>query len=246
MGCRGGSTHTNLFLRSADTDELCGEVSFLFGETNQCFPNNVGSCLVVEGASRSDTAIDELKFVIVGSDIADGHALEGFGFISDSNIDPHFVFLGDFLAILGSHEMNRPFTCNADDRSIGRLDNDAPTRDHDQVMPPNRIEVEKALFVDVGDDETELIEVTGEHQHGIPFGIQCRDSISERVLRVCISGTFNVSVKYGLCFRFISGRGFGLEQLAEKWRDLVVLHEEMIGERKVWFKSRQTDRGDQT
>ena len=59
--------------------------------------------------------------------------------------------------------MDGSFTCNPFDHSLVGLDEHATAWDDDTVVSANGGEVEEPLFVDVGDNETKFVEMTGKH-----------------------------------------------------------------------------------
>ena len=70
---------------------------------------------------------------------------------------------------------------------------------------PEKCKVDKTVFVDVGDDESEFVHVAGKHQHRIALGIQGGDAVTQRVVCIRVGGWFYVAVKDRLCLSLITG-----------------------------------------
>ena len=121
---------------------------------------------IIEGAGGADAAVNQFKFVVVGGDVTDGDAGEGVFFCASADVDPDLVNLGDLFAVGVLHEVDRAFAGDALDGAVGGLNDYAAAGDNGAVVTADRIEVDKAVLVDVGEDEAEFVHVAGEHEDG--------------------------------------------------------------------------------
>ncbi len=88
-------------------------------------------------------------------------------------------------------------------------------------MAAQRIEIEKALIVDVGDDQAQLVDVSGEEHARIALGIHRRETVAHCVFSVAVDRIFDVSVDHRLGLKFMPGRRAGIEQVDEEFGCLV-------------------------
>ena len=113
--------------------------------------------------------------------------------------------LGDFLAVGFLHQVDGAFAGDALDGTVGRLDDHTASGNNSAVVTADGVEIDKAVLVDVGDDETEFIHVTGEHEHGVALGVEGREAIAEGVAGVGVGGGLHMAIKDGLGLGFVAG-----------------------------------------
>ena len=231
VGRGGGTAHADLLLSGADGDDAGRQAALprgrfggrFFGgrfgeggEADEGLADDVGADFVVEGAGGADGVVDELELVVVGGGVADGHAGESVFFGAGADIDPHLVGLGNFLAVLGAHEVDGAFSGDTFDGSGGGAEDDAAAGDHAFVVAADGVEVEEAIFVDVGDEQAELVEVAGEHEHRIAGGVERGEAVAGGVLFVEIGGGAHVGVEDGLGLELGAGGRAGVEEIGEE------------------------------
>ena len=108
--------------------------------------------------------------------------------------------------------------------TVGCLNDDAAAGDDGAVVTADRVEIDKAVFVDVGEDETEFVHVAGEHEDGVAFGIEGGEAVAEGVAGVGVGGGFDVPVEDGLGLGLVTGGRAGVEEFGEENGDLVGRH----------------------
>ncbi len=91
-------------------------------------------------------------------------------------------------------------------------------------MPAHGVEVEKAVAIDVRDDEPELVDVAREHEDGIALGIEGGEPVAESVVRVGIGDRLHMAVEDRLGLGLVAGGRARVQQLSEKGRDFVGRH----------------------
>ena len=118
-----------------------------FRKAADSFHHSVGTCLIIKCAGNADATSNQFKALVVNCSIA--NANEGFGLllVLYAKIDPYFVGLGHFLAILRAHQVYSAFTCDSFDNTIFSEYRNASTRDHCLVMPAEGIKIDEALIV---------------------------------------------------------------------------------------------------
>ena len=178
VGGSGRPTHANLLLRRGHTYHLGRDLLFCFSQPDQGLTHHIGPHLVVESPRCGQGPPKHLQLVVISRHIANGHARERLGLTLRPDIDPHLMFLGDFLAILFLHEMNRPLPGHPIHRTLRGLDHHPPPRNHGKIMPSDGIEIEKSLLVHVNHHQTQLIHMSGQHHCRTPFGIQGRNPVA--------------------------------------------------------------------
>src|SRR5690625_21598 len=100
--------------------------------------------------------------------------------------------------------MNGSFSGNAFDNPISGLNPNTAAGDNNPVMTADRVEIKKTFFVYVGNNQPELVDMSGEHQHRISVGIQGRKTVSERIFLIFVGRIFDILVKNSLRFGFIT------------------------------------------
>ena len=141
-----------------------GTLRFFGGESPDDLIDHVATGFVVEATGDSDRSVQRFVAVGVHDGVADGDALPGLLLRGGADIDPHLVDFGDFFAVLRAHQVDGPFAGDAGDVAPLGHDAHAATGNHDRVVPTDGVEVKKALVVDMADEQSQLVHVTGEHQ----------------------------------------------------------------------------------
>ena len=217
-GVGGGrcAADADLFLGGRNAHDFGREFLLFPRKADQRFADNVGADLVIKGARGTYAPMDEFKFMVVGCRVANRDALHRLLLGAGPDIDPDFVNLRHLLAVTFVHQVDGPLARHATDGPICCLDNHAAPGNHRAVMATDRVEVEVTVLVDVGDDEAELVHVTGKHEHGIPVGIERGDPVAESVLGIRISCGFDVMVEDGLRLGLIAGGRAGMQEFGEE------------------------------
>jgi hypothetical protein len=91
-------------------------------------------------------------------------------------------------------------------------------------MSAHRVEVDESIFVDVGDQQSELVHMACEHQHRVSFRIQRGNPIAHRITGIRVSDRLHMMVEHFLRLRLVARRRAGVKKFTEKRRDLVVRH----------------------
>ena len=74
-------------------------------------------------------------------------------------------------ALVVFHQVDRLLADDAEQRAVGGVDVDALADGDVGVMPADGAEVDVAVAVDVGDEEADLVAVSGEHHFGAAAGL---------------------------------------------------------------------------
>ena len=101
--------------------------------------------------------------------------------------------------------------CRRFERRWERLDDDAAAGNHGAVVAADGVEVDVTILVDVGDDESELVHMAGEHEYRVAGRIERGDAVAQRVHFVGVGGGLDVAVKDGLGLGLVAGRRAGVE-----------------------------------
>ena len=80
--------------------------------------------------------------------------------------------------------MDGTLTGHAFNHSIFGEDGDPPARDNAFVVSAEGVKIEKAFVVNVGENESELIDVSGKEHTGCAFGIDGGKAIAHDVFAI--------------------------------------------------------------
>ena len=126
--------------------------------------------------------------------------------------------LGDFFPVLRTHQVDGPFAGDAGDVAPLGHDAHAAAGNHDWIVPPDGVEVEKTLVVDVADEQSQLVHVTGEHQGRIVPVADRGHPIAEGVPGVGVGDALHDPVNDGLGLALEPGGRACVEKIPEKFR----------------------------
>jgi hypothetical protein len=139
------------------------------------------------------------------------------------DIDVHLAGLGDLLRLLAAQQMDRLLADHAFDGTVARIDHDALADEHLRVPAADLPEPQKAVVVDVRDDQADLVDVT--HHEQAPCRAACafspRDERQRRTDRIDV----DLREAGGRRAPHADGRGLvarrapRLQQLAQDRRD---------------------------
>src|SRR5690606_2936197 len=118
-------------------------------------------------------------------------------------------------------EVDRAFTGDTFYGPVGWADDDPSSRNHDAIMPTDGIEIEKSVVVDVRDDKSQLIEMTGKHQDRVTARIERGHPVTERILAVDVGDVADMAIEHRLGLELVAGRRARGEELGQKRRRLV-------------------------
>ena len=125
--------------------------------------------------------------MIINRSIPNGHSGKGFFFIFSTYINPHLMHFGYFLSVLGSHEMNCPFSGNSTHNSLAGNNINPSPRNHASVMSTNGIKIKKTLRTDMLNNQTKFINVSGKHKSGpilfFQSSMATTQSVDEEIIR---------------------------------------------------------------
>ncbi len=82
--------------------------------------------------------------------------------------------------------MDGTFAGHALDFTVPRQNRNPPTGNHTTIMSAQGIKIEKALFADVGQDQAELIDVTGQEDRRISLRIHRGEAVAHGVFTIGI------------------------------------------------------------
>ena len=104
--------------------------------------------------------------------------------------------LRDLFSIFWTHQVNGALACNALHRAILGQNNHLTPGDHALVMAPG-VKIDKALIIDVGDDQAQLINMPGKKNTGIPSDSGSPND-SHGIALIQIGDRLNHPVHHGL------------------------------------------------
>lgn len=156
--------------------------------------------------------MERFKRLIVNGYVTDLNSGESVCLVFSTDIDPEIVFFWDFFSFFGVEEVNgAPAGHTAHDAIFGK-DIDAPTGDGGEVYAADRFEVEKAVIIDVGDEESEFVHMAGHHDDGcVLWAIETSDAVADGIFAVGVGERLEVRIKDSVCLSFVAGGGAGLE-----------------------------------
>ena len=209
------AAHADFLLRGRDGGHGGGE-GLLLGQAPEGLHADVSAGLVVERAGHADAAAQHLRAVGVHGGVADPHDRQGVGPVVHADIDPHVMTLRDALAVLGREQVHGTLAGDAEHRTLAGQDVQAAAGGDDLVVAAEELEVQVALVVDVGDDESDLVDVAGEHQGRAAVALEGRDAVADGVLRVGVRRLLNVAVDHRLRGELVTRRGLRDQEVLEE------------------------------
>ncbi|OQB88022.1 MAG: hypothetical protein BWX86_02741 [Verrucomicrobia bacterium ADurb.Bin122] len=130
--------------------------------------------------------------------------------------------LGHFLSVGLVHEMDGALAGHTFDRAVFSLNDDAAAGNHAAVMAADGGEIEVAAFVDVGEQQAELIHVAGKHDDGVALGVERGEAVAHGVVGVGVGVGLHEAVEHLLCLELVAGWRAGFQQRLEKGRNFVL------------------------
>jgi hypothetical protein len=195
-----GTSCADLFLSGRCGSDARSELSL--AQAADSFHYSVGACLIVKRAGNTDAVSDQFKALVVDCGITYPDECFGFLLVLHAQIEPYFVGLGHFLAILCAHQMNSALTCDRLDDAILCENRNTSTRDHRFIMSSEGVEVDEALIVYISDNEAKLINMTCKKKTRIALWVHCRESVTHSIAAIGIGIVFDVAIDDSLRFVF--------------------------------------------
>ena len=152
--------------------------------------------------------------------VADPEPRLCLGAAGGADVDPELLHLGDLLAILLFHQVDRLLSHDSRHLALPPEQTDSLPDEHLVVPPADGIEAEEAVLVDVGDHHSDLVDVTGEHDAGSALRIDGREGVARGIGQHLVGETFRFGTPGFRGRRLEGGRAGGVEQGLEERQGL--------------------------
>src|SRR5262249_32690113 len=151
----------DLFLRRCDRHDVCG--AWAVGVAPQCLEHHEGPDPVVDRA-RDQAIVRKLDGSRVDhTRIAYAKPLLGFASRGCADVDPEVGHLRGLVSILGLDEVNGLLAYDTKHVAVPADEADSLPDEDLRIPSADWRDEDVAVFVDVGDDHTDLIDVPREH-----------------------------------------------------------------------------------
>src|SRR5262249_37080265 len=98
-----------------------------------------------------------------------------------ADVDPQVGDLRNLVALVGLHQVNGLLADDPEHGTALAKERDALTDEHLRVPPADPREVEVPVIVDVGDLYADFVDMSGEHESRLAFGIDGGDGVAAHV-----------------------------------------------------------------
>ena len=118
---------------------------------------------------------------LYGHRITDTNHSGGLFLVGRANVEPEVLHLRRLLPLLFGEQMDRFSGDQAEDRPGLGPDGHPLTDEHLGVPPSDRLNVQKAVFVDVLNDQADLVAMAGQHHAQRGVRIFCHNQVAVQV-----------------------------------------------------------------
>src|SRR4051812_3590906 len=176
---RSATAVSDLFLRRGDCDYLRDARPLRVSPNG--LENDKGSDSVVDRA-RDEPTIGKLhRTRIDDSGVTDRDELLSFFLRLRAEIDPEIDELSGLLALLGLDEVDRLFADDAEDVALPADEAESLPDENLRIPAPDRLNVAVSLIIDVADDDSDFIDVSGEHDGRRTAAIHFRETVARDI-----------------------------------------------------------------
>src|SRR5690606_16378867 len=121
------------------------------------------------------------------------------------DVDPEVGDLRHLLPLLRLHEVDGLLSDDSSHLTVAPEDAQALANQDLRVPPPDAIDIEEPIAVDMSDDEPDLVDVPGEHDPGSSLRSQHGDGIPVDVRLDTVGDAFRLGAPDACCGKFESG-----------------------------------------